>query len=158
MLTRAYYDEKAELVLAGRASSPRGDYSPLERRIKMLIGDDADIKLASLSLQPEEVDSEQKNKIVGKGVDALAAGNLASFPLSDLDELVFLAPRDSMAWYLRGAYYYLSRDQPLAKRDLGRACALEKKSPSLDHDRRQILERFQGPLRTTLEELMEASR
>ena len=158
MLTRAYYDEKAELVLAGRASRRSGDYSPLERRIKMLIGDDADIKLASLALEPEEVDAEQKNKIVGKGVDALAGGNLASFPLSDLDEVVFLAPKDSMAWYLRGAYYYLSRDQALAKRDLGRARALEKKYPSLDRDRRQILERFQGPLRTTLEELMEASR
>ena len=49
MLTRAYYDDKAELVLAGRASSRSGNYSPLERRIKMLIGDDADIKLASLA-------------------------------------------------------------------------------------------------------------
>ncbi len=156
MLTRAYYDATSKLVLAGRVSKPRGDYSALERRIKSLLGDDADLKLASLELKRQEIDPERKDKIVGRGADALASGNLASFSPGDLDLAVYLAPGESTTWYLRGAYYYLSGDQALAKRDLGRAHALEKRDPSLSHDRSGILERFQSPLRTTLEELMDA--
>ncbi len=156
MLTRAYYDATSELVLAGRVSKPRGEYSALERRIKLLLGDDADIKLASLELKRQEVDPERKDKIVGRGAQALASGNLASFTQSDLEEAVYLAPGESTTWYLRGAYYYLSGNQALAKRDLGRAHALEKRDPALSHDRSGILERFQAPLRTTLEELMDA--
>jgi hypothetical protein len=158
MLTRAYYDAQSELVLAGRASTSRGDYSALERRIQMLIGDDADIKLASLSLEREDVDPDRKDKIVGRGVDALAAGNLASFALANLDEAVFLGPKDSTTWYLRGAYYYVNGKQDLAQRDLGRAHQLEKRDPSLSHDRSAILERFQAPLRRTLEDLMDAAQ
>ena len=44
-----------------------------------------------------------------------------------LDEAIFLKPTDSTAWYLRGAYHFLTGDRQLAARDLGRAHALEKK-------------------------------
>ena len=50
----AYYDERSRLVLAGRVSKPRADYGSLEGRIKSLISDDADIKLAALSLETQK--------------------------------------------------------------------------------------------------------
>lgn len=158
LFSRAYYDERAELVLAGRISKARRDYSALEHRIQSLIGDDADIKLAPLSLEPQAVDAEETARILGRGVEALAGGNLTNFALEELDEAIFLDPSDSTAWYLRGAYYHLRADQALAKRDLGRAYTLEKTSPSKRRDRSHMLERFQGQLRMTLETLMEESR
>jgi hypothetical protein len=156
LFNRAYFDERSELVLAGRISRPRRDLRALEQRIESLIGDDSDIKLAPLSLAPEEKDAEVTAKILGRGVEALAGGNLATFALDELDEAIFLDPSDSTAWYLRGAYYYLKADQALAKRDLGRAHTLEKTNPSKRRDRSHMLERFQGPLRMTLEALMDS--
>jgi hypothetical protein len=158
LLNRAYFNERSELVLAGRISSPRRDLRALEHRIESLIGDDPDIKLAPLSLAPEAVDAEETAKILGRGVESLAAGNLANFALDELDLAIFLGPSDSIAWYLRGAYYYVKADEALAKRDLGRAHTLEKLNPSQRRDRARMLERFQGQLRTTIEALMDAPR
>ena len=56
-------------MLAGRVSKARRDFSTLEHRIESLIGDDADIKLAPLSLQPQAVDAEQTERILGRGVE-----------------------------------------------------------------------------------------
>jgi hypothetical protein len=157
ILSRAYYNDEAQLVIEGRASGNRREFTKLKRLIESLIGDDADIKLATPRIANSPRNAEQSAKIVGRAVDSLAGQNLAGFRVDELDEAIFLDPSDSTAWYVRGAYYYLNNDRNLANRDLARARALEKASPSEGRDRSHMLERFQGSLRTTLEELMDAA-
>ena len=153
ILDRAYYNDRAELVIHGRDS--RGPRNPraLKQLIEKLVADDTDIKIATPELTRHARDTERSAKICGEAVRELCASNLARFPLRELDEAVFLDPFSSSAWYLRGAYYYVSGDTESAKRDLQRAGKLDKKSSS---DLGQLLVRFQGDLRRTLDSLMEA--
>ena len=128
-LDRAFYNDSSELVLAGRVAGNARDFSKLKKRIQSLLADEPGIKLGPLSLKPQPIDSEAAGKIVGRGIIALANGKLANFDRTELDDAILLNPQDSTAWYLRGVYYYLTRDRELAIRDLGRAHSLESARP-----------------------------
>jgi hypothetical protein len=154
-LDRAYFNEASELVLSGRLAGAARDTKALKKRVTALLGEDSGVKLGPISLKPQPIDAEACSKIVSRGIDALARGGLQQFDLKELGAAIMLNPRDSSAWYLRGAYYLLAQDRELAIRDLGRAHSLERQYPSLKVDRRISLVRFQGSLRTILEDMLE---
>ena len=157
ILTRAYYNDESALVLAGRASGPAGRRKDLEDRIRALIGNDIG-KLAEPSLMCQPIDPEESDRLAFKGIAALVAGNLANFPIKDLDEAIFLFPSSSIAWYVRGAYYY-QKDRALALRDLWRVHVLEPTPQAQQFaDRCKALVSFQGELRRTLDEMVENAR
>jgi hypothetical protein len=152
LLNRAYFDADTALVLAGRASGTPRDRPELKAKIKALIGVDPKLVLTTQPYDPEE-----SRRIVGRGIEALAGGNLAGLGADALDQAIFLDPASSIAWYLRGAFFAGIGDRELALRDFGRVNSLERRSPDQRRKRYQALEPFQGPGRNALEELLRSA-
>ena len=151
ILTRAYYDADSALVLAGLTTDAKSDYKELKTRIESLI--DADPKpVVKLSLTPQPIDRDVADRTVARGVEALAQGNIASFGHDDLDQAIMFIPSNSTAWFVRAAHYHAVGERELALRDLRRVRLLEKVRGTAD--RNGALQRFQGPLRQTLEDML----
>jgi hypothetical protein len=152
VLVRSYYDADNAIVLAGRTTNPGGDHQALKELIKLLIHADpkSEIKLV---LTPQPIDLEAADRAVRRGIDALAGGTIASFGHDALDRAILFNPSSSTAWYLRAAYYHVVGNHELAERDLRRVRILERRSGA-SAERNRALERFQGPLRQTLEEML----
>ncbi len=155
ILNRAYYNDASALALAGRASGVARERKDLEDLIRRLIGPEIDRKLDKLLLAWQPRDPDASERIALKGVAALVAGNLAGFPIGDLDEAIFLNPSSSTGWYLRGAYYLERGDRELALRDLRRVHLLEPTTQSSAFaERSRALVNFQGERRRTLDEMV----
>ena len=149
VISRAFYGPDGVLTFGGKAVGDRAQNPPLEKLIKDLMKVDLN-KPVRLALSSEIRDGEKSTRIVGKGIDALAGGQIGTVPIEELDDAVFHNPTDPYAWYLRGAYHHVAGDADLARRDLGRVKRLGGAG-------RAGVVRFQGPLRVTLDALVEAT-
>ena len=127
-----------------------------DQALKTMVAPDPNLRV-KLSLASQPFDAEASERIRARAIDALVGGGLPGFGVQALDEAIFLKPTDSTAWYLRGAYYYLTGDRQLAARDLGRARGLEKKFEARRAERHSLLQRFQGAQRASIEEVLNGS-
>jgi hypothetical protein len=152
VLVRAYYDADNALVLAGRTTDPTSDHKALKTLIESLIDADPKPKV-KLVLTPLPIDLEAADRTVRRAIDALAGGTIASFGHDTLDQAIQLNPSSSTAWYLRAAHYHAVGNQELALRDLRRVRLLERRAGA-SAERNRALARFQGELRTTLEDML----
>ena len=152
LLSRAYYGPDGVMTFGGRGAGVPAQNPVLEKLIGDLIKLDPrqHVKLA-LQIQPR--DPEKSARLVGKSVESLTNGAIASVRIEDLDEAIFLDPNDSTAWYLRAAYYHARGDATSSDRDLRRVKRLESSFASRRTERFRMLTRFQGASRAVLDEL-----
>jgi hypothetical protein len=157
VLDRAYWDADAALMLAGRTTAPVGDHQELERVIRALIRAESSL-IVRLSLTPQRADRDVVDRIVVRGVAALAGGNIARMALDELNQAILFDPTESTAWYLRAAYYDSVGDRELARRDFRRVHEVEAMVKSRFVNRNIWLTPFQGALRARLDEMVRNAR
>lgn len=152
ILSRAYYGSDGVLTFGGRGAGVPEQHPVLAKLIKDLLKVDPKQQV-KLALRIEPRDPDRTTRLVGKSIESLSNGAIATARIEDLDEAIFLNPDDSTAWYLRAAYYHATGDHGMAERDLSRVKRLETKIANRKQERFRMLTRFQGALRQALDEL-----